>query len=283
MFFFSHEPQMKKFTHVTSQGIVAKKLEYCKRPGAWGPAGDKVNIPLCEVSRKTMEYIISQAEQQMKSLNVPESGETFERKRLETEALQWLESNMPPGQYERFLESTPPPTLQDKINFYFEQYTERNGSPSPFLNVPSVTTLQPPKNSNTTFIVQSSVRIPYDEKNYAYHFSKHVRVQPGDPMYDPTKTTQEQVFSKRKFYLDGVKDSGTVDDPPAGRRVHKYEVDEMITYLDGEIWKDGHYHDYRRLPKSIRDAYAKIIIFNLCNDPEIKPLLGDSTLVGTWT
>ena len=115
---------------------------------------------------------------------------------------------------------------------------------SPFSNVPSVTTLQPPKNSNTTFVVQSSVRIPYDENNYAYHFSKHVRVQPGDPMYDPTKTSEEQVFSKRKFYLDGVKDSGTVDDPPRGRRVHKYEVDEMITYLDGEIWEDGHYHDY---------------------------------------
>jgi hypothetical protein len=116
--------------------------------------------------------------------------------------------------------------------------------------------------------VQSSVRIPYNENNYAYHFSKHILPRGG-------------------YYLDGgdvgAKNSGTKDDPPEGRRIHKYEVDEMITYLDGKIWKNGHYHDYRRLPKSIRDAYAKIIIFNLSRDPDIKLLLGDSTLVGTWT
>ncbi|MBJ23658.1 MAG: hypothetical protein CMB64_03200 [Euryarchaeota archaeon] len=262
MYFFSHEPQMKKFSHVTSHGMTTNKLEFCKRPGAFGSAGDKVNIPLCDVSRKTMEYMIAQAEQQMKSVQVPEAGEKFERKKLETESLKWLSANIP-DQYEVFLKSTPPPTLQDKIDFYFREYTNRMGAPPPFENVPSVTKLQPPKNSDSIFTVQSSVRIPYDKNNYAYHFSKHITPRGG-------------------YYLDGVKDSDT--NPPAGRRVHKYEVDEMITYLDGELnWQDGHYHDYRRLPKSIRDAYAKIIVFNLCNDSEIQPLLEDSTLVGTWT
>ena len=249
---------------MTSQGIIANKLEYCKRPGAFGTAGDKLNIPLCEASTKTMKYMISQAEQQMESLDIPEAAETFARKKLETNALNWLSSNLDPQKYSKFLASIPPPTIQDKIDFYIEQYTDRHGIPPSVPNVPSITTLQPPKNSNTTFIVQSSIRIPYHENDYAYHFSKHIVPRGG-------------------YYLDGVDYSGTADDPPQGRKVHKYEVDEMITYLDGDTWENGHYHDYRRLPKSIRDAYAKIIIFNLSHDPEIRNLLGDSILVSTWT
>ena len=251
---------MKNFSHATSRGLLTSKLEYCKRPGAFGEAGEKINIPLSEVSTKTMEYMISQAEQQMKSLNVPEAGEDFQRKQLEDSAINWLRVNLTKEKYTHFFSSRPPPTMEDKINFYYEQFRLQNGVDPPYTKVPSVHDSRIPKNSNRMYVVQSPVRIPYDQRNYAFYFSKQI-LQGG-------------------YYLDGVKDG---EQPPEGRRTHRYEVGEEITYLDGQEWTEGHYHDYRRLPKSIRDAYAKIIVFNLNNDPEIKNLLGDSTLVATWT
>lgn len=113
------------------------------------------------------------------------------------------------------------------------------------------------------------ILLPFDEKNLPFEFGK------------------DSDNPSEKHFLEAEHETYTHD------RHHGHSEGENITFFNHETgrWNEGHPHEYKFLPRTLRDAFAKVVLHNLNNDPGltvthngITHTLSDLnvSLVATW-